>query len=184
MSNAKTKPSPEVDAPAAEATTELGNNVSKLTVKSMGLKGVQAALLNTIGEKVWLGRIYGMASDVREKKRQGDSGELLIDYPIMGTFEGVNYATGEVYNSAVLYLPGGFHEQLRQVLKDAKGDINVAFALEIGAEKSTCKAGFEWVAKMIQKPDVADPLAGMRSKIAATPRSKSAPLQIEGTKTA
>lgn len=174
MSDQKTKPKETVVEAEVTGPTKLDNNVSKLTVKTMGLQGIRAALLKTIGEKVMLGRIYGQAKETKEKKRQGDSGELIIDHPIVGVFEGVNYETGEVFTSSILYLPGGFHEQLEQVLKSALDTDNVIFALEIGAEKSTCKAGFEWIARMIQKPATKDPLEEMRAKIAVIPKSKEA----------
>lgn len=154
------------------------NLVSKLTVKTMGLNGKEGAVLSKEGDVVMLGTIYGRASETREKKRTDDSGNLVIDHPIVGSFEGVNQKTGEVFGSSVLYLPGGFHEQLEAALKSAEGGV-VEFAIQIGSQRANNKAGFTWIAKSLVKPSGVDQLAELRSKIADGQKAIAAPVKTK-----
>lgn len=155
---------PEKKEDAASGPTPL----SKMSVKTLKLNGHKGAALDKVGEIVWLGQIYGRCQAVKIKKRTSDSGELVEDHPIIGAFEGINLETGEVSNSGILYLPGGFHDVIEQAIKSADGSV-VDFALEIGAERAENKAKFTWVAKNLMKPTGGvDQLAGLREQVQAS----------------
>lgn len=160
------------DAPRPESEVR-----SKLSTKTMGLNGKKGAVLDKDGEIVWLGHIYGFADGVKVKTRTDDHGAIVTDHPITGDFEGVNLETGEMFSSSMLYLPGGFHDIMETALKNTatkndKGDITgygrIEFGVLIGSQKSSNKAGFEWVGKNLVKTAGADPLKNLRSQIAAT----------------
>lgn len=144
--------------------------LSKMSVKTLKLNGHKGAALDKVGEVIWLGRIIGRCQAVKLKKRTDDSGNLVEDHPISGFFEGTNLETGEISQSGILYLPGGFHDVLESAIRDANGGV-VDFAIEIGAERAENKAKFTWVAKNLMKPAGADQLSALREMAA---KSKNA----------
>lgn len=148
--------------------------VSKLSTKTMGCNVKKCLAFDEGSKEVhWFAHIFGIAQGVKEKKRQDDKGDLIIDTPIIGQFEGTNLETGEIYNSSMLYLPGGIHETLESKFPAGEKNPPIQFAIQLGTRKASNRAGYEYVAKQIVKDEAADPLASLRNAIAENKNAAS-----------
>ena len=77
-----------------------------------------------------LGQLVGQIFDVKEKTGTLPNGETKMSLLAIGEFEGMNYATGEVFQSTSAYLPGYYLETVQSMLE--KGNANaILFAIEI-----------------------------------------------------
>lgn len=131
--------------------------LTKLTLKAIGCNPRRAA---TEVKKVPLAHIFGIATGTKVKTdTKGDSFEA-----IEGNFEAVNLATGAVYRSGLLFLPGGIHETVTKQLQEPGR--SVQFALEISAIPASNPIGYSYSAKSLIKEEGADPLAAMRLALA------------------
>lgn len=141
--------------------------LTKMSVATMGCAGKkllgQADSVNTLV----LARIYGVANAIKAKENK-QTGEVHI--AIIGTFEGIAVETGEVFRSAVLYLPSGIHEMLEAPLRD--GATAIEFGFDIAAVRANNAAGYSYAAKPIVKPQDNDALSGLRSSLPALPAPK------------
>ena len=140
------------------ATEPETNLVSKLSIKTMGCKPERA---KSEDKSIPLYRVIGIATGVKQVKDV--RGEMI--FGATGNFEGVNLETGEVYQSGVLYLPGGAHELLISALQSEDAE-SVEFALEVSAEPAKNPIGYSYKARMLEKPKMADPLIELRKHLA------------------
>ena len=132
--------------------------VAKLTVKTMGCVGVRAKVE---GKSVILCRIGGFCKGtVVKTDQQGNAIDALV-----GDFVGVNVETGEVFTSGVCYLPAGMQEQVLSGIKTVGEGGAIRFALEISAKPDSNKAGYTYTGKQLEKPEGADPLSEIKSRL-------------------
>lgn len=148
----------------SEAETDTGI-VSKLTIKTMGCKPQLAAAL---GQKVPVARIMGIAYGT--KVVEAANGDVFT--AITGQFEGTNLETGQVFQSGVLYLPAGFHEQIADPLKKENAPEQIEFAMELYAVPADNLSGYSYEAKPLIKIVEADPLASLRNTLSSLPKPK------------
>ena len=139
----------------------------KLTVATLGTVPARAKAEK---KRVHLARIIGVATGTKLKTDQ--AGEPIV--AVIGQFEGTNVETGQVAQSATLYLPGGIQEVIEAAV-DSREDKNAAvpFALDIFAKPDNNKAGYTYDVEFIQKPaGRVDPLEALRN---ATAEAKALP---------
>lgn len=154
-------------APAPADTSIL----PKLTVKDIGCNAKAAAAAPKIGDRVPLARFYGVANGVKvkEDKRTGEFHSAL-----KGTFRALVTqpeveTNGKLFNSGLLYLPGGIHEMIEAPLMaaEAAGETGeVKFAVDIWAVRNGNAAGFSYGATILGEPRQNDPLAEMEEMLA------------------
>lgn len=148
----------------------------RLTLKDLGLDGQTVkGLLKDLPEgknKIPVARFYGTVSRVNFKNDKMGTGQVYTEF--VGNFEGVNLDTGDVLQSARLYLPDGACQALENQVTEVQGKKGksalVQFAFEIRAVKlpSTSKGiGYSYETAAILKPEQADPIAAMRAAVAA-----------------
>jgi len=95
---------------------------------------------------------------------------------LTGNFEARNVATGETFQSSILYLPGGIHEMLENGVKKLQTEFeSVRFALDIRAVTASSPAGYSYEAVNMLKPAVTDPLTAIRQEIGAGPKVEALP---------
>jgi hypothetical protein len=102
----------------------------KITIRDVIGKARQlqlaAELAQAKGRKVALCQIYGTVA--RAKPGTTDKGEYI---KLVGSFKGINLATGEVMRSNAAILPNFIGEQIFAAMAESEASVN--FAVEIGA---------------------------------------------------
>ncbi len=162
--------------------------LSKLTLKGMGCDPSKVKSL-TDGNKLTLGRIYGIVNDVRYKEDRNKPGAYHTQF--VGTLEGVNMETGEIFRSGICYFPAGISETMeaafKQIAEVSKKDGTTPaaqFAFEIRSVKASNPIGYSYEAQAIRKPEQDDPLAELRAQLLALPTAgevvTSGKKQLEG----
>lgn len=166
--------------------------VSKLSLGTMGIKGqVILAEKAEIRSKV-IAVIYGKVGGFKsvEDKLTGQ-----VHTPVTGTFVGINRIDdNREYQSGLLYLPSGIHDQLLDAAKKLMDESDsVDFALEISAVRSSNAAGFSYEARPLIKPVGVDPLDAIRQQLPGfkalaieAPKAETAKVevkQVEAAKT-
>lgn len=148
--------------------------ISKLSLGTMGIKG--AAILGQPEsiKRLLVATIFGKVggSKTVEDKLTGQ-----VHTPLTGTFQGINHLNeNKEYQSGLLYLPGGVHDQLLNAankLMDESEEID--FALEIYAVRAGNAAGYSYEATPLLEPKGVDPLAEIRKQVDATRAKLAAP---------
>lgn len=163
--------------------------VSKLSLGTMGIKG--AAILGQPETVKYLkiATIYGQVSGFKSVE---DKLTQAVHTPLTGNFVGVNHINDEKeYQSGVLYLPAGIHDQLLGAAKKLMDDSeSIDFALEIRAVRSANAAGFSYEALPLLKPVAVDPLENIRKQLPgyqalsqpAIEAPKAEPAKVNGKK--
>jgi len=145
-----------------------GEILRKLTVK-----GVLSEIPDTFAEGETykpLVHVYGMANGTKRDTSQYGAYAKLI-----GQFEMVNLATGEVSQSPMLIMPEPMNETIACAVESgAKG---IQFSFEIGIKPGQKRAGkqrqvYEWVTRELIPMTDADPLSDMRQAVKALPAPK------------
>jgi hypothetical protein len=138
--------------------------VSKLTPAVMKFNPGRAKVDD---KKVLLGRVYGIASGVKQVK----AGNGDVHFALTGDFRGVNSDTGINYRSGVLYLPAGIHDML-QAAVDGGLDENgkpiyrdVKFGIDLFAAPAKNPIGYSYEATSVIKAVEADPLAELEAEM-------------------
>lgn len=142
--------------------------VGKLSVKAMGCDA--SKVKGIAGNRLELCRIYGMIMDTQAKEDKFNEGRFITKF--VGTFEGVNLETGEIFRSGALYLPAGISEQMEAAFKqihEQDANAQVQFAFEIRSVKSGNPIGYTYEAQAIRRPEKDDPLAQLRAQMKALP---------------
>lgn len=167
--------------------TEAARDVSvltKMSISTMKCQPVQAKLLE---RDVPLARIMGAARGI--KVTEGKGGDAT--YALTGNFFGRNIQSGEDYQSAVLYLPGGVQELILGPLDDAlsgtpgqPADPNavVTFAFDIYSFPAPNPAGYSYRAVDIAAAKRINPIQGLMDEISATRALPSPVTAIEHKK--
>lgn len=119
------------------------------------------------GKKVPLCVIGGRASGTKsgENRQTGDVWTALT-----GRFEGVviqagdGFKTGEVYESGMVFLPGGIQEAIEGALETAGEGGSVDFAIEItSGYDETSPVGYRYYGRNLKPPSASDDLAAIRA---------------------
>lgn len=154
--------------------------LAKLSIKTMGCDPRKVASVD--GGKLPLARIYGKAVTV--KYVEGADGKASCCF--IGTFEGINLETGEVFRSGKLYMPGGVTEVMETALRSAQKEddkASISFAFEVRSVKAGNPIGYSYEAKAIKPPEVEDELAEIRKLLVGLPVGTTVGKQLtEGTK--
>lgn len=144
--------------------------VSKIVPKMIG-NAKKAAALDTIGETVTLGKVFGMATGIKQIEDQMKPGTFY--YPLVGRFE-AHTSKGEILRSGKLFLPGGIHESYEQQARALEDGEQLAFALELRAVKDGNAAGYTYRAIDLMPRKASDPLDDF-SQLVLNGGKKSAP---------
>lgn len=134
--------------------------VSKVSIKTCGADPKEAVRQ---GKAVPLVRFWGYAEAIKHviNRATGDTNIALL-----GTFRAMNLATGQVYNSGVMYLPAGIHDMLSAPLLRSQGKEGaitdpIKFGIEVSSVPANNPVGYTYSGKMIIKPEGEDPLSLM-----------------------
>ena len=143
--------------------------IAKITPSSIGLK--PEIVKDTHKEEV-LCHMLGEATGTKAK-RAANGDEFIA---LSGKFEAINLKTGEVYRSGILFLPGGIHDMLTEVLM-AEPDAVVSFGIALTAVPAKNPSGYSWKAQQLLERETHDPLAELRKRLAGhdSPLSLPAP---------
>lgn len=153
------------------APEKLDNILSKLSLKGMNCQPARGSLKPDTAPFA-IARIFGQA-----KKHDlvvtsfGDSERII------GDFEGINLATGEVFKSTKMFLPSVISEIMVNALDAAEaGDAALEFALEIGVQYSEkSSTGYAYTVKPLIKTAARDALAHLRETVTASLPQLAAP---------
>ncbi len=132
----------------------------KMSIKTLGANG---AIVLVTKAKTPLCRIKGIARGI--KVANGNDGTPV--FGMTGQFIGLNIATGEVFDSGVIYLPAGINEMFLTPLEAALAEdakASVRFALDLFAVPSTNKAGYSFEAASLIEASTIDPFAEMSAE--------------------
>jgi hypothetical protein len=176
---------PETEKKNETAEPKEPKFISKLNIKAMGCN---PGARPEDGSPLVLGTIYGRATSLKtgEDKRSGNMWSAL-----QGSFEGVNAATGDIYKSGLLFLPGGIHEIIENAvnaLEKDKPGVGVDFALEIHSVKPRSGSHtYSYQAVNLYKPTATDELEGLRQGLHARAQklleaSKAPEAKVESAK--
>jgi hypothetical protein len=152
----------------------------RLTLKDLGLDGQTVKkLVLGLAEgttKVPVARFYGTVSRVAIQNDKMGTGQTYTQF--IGNFEGVNLVTGEVVQSARMYLPDGASQALENQVSELQSKNKTAitqFAFEIRAVKASTKQGmgYAYETAAILKPTQADPISAMRQAVSAATAPKA-----------
>ena len=132
---------------------------SKSDIQELVLRDRQAEHL--------LMRIIGFANGTREAKSRevGDDGEKITSVGLVGEFEATNLQTGEVFSSAVAWLPQMAVDAVAGQLGDEDAQ-RVGFAFDIGVKYAEQSAtSYEFIVKPCVEMKESDAMAELRSKL-------------------
>ena len=135
--------------------------LQSMDVRAIGGNPKECVKLN---KSVYMGRIYGVASDLVNKLRK-DTTEYTI---LIGMFAGIG-SDGTQYESERLILPGAIMENTVGALK-AAGGASIKIAYDIYAspdEKSS--PGFKYAAKSLIKAEAYSVLGNMVAEMSPLP---------------
>ena len=143
-----------------EVTVEAGTEVtlSKISVATINARPTRIQNEPAL-EFEPLARVGGVATGIKlvANKQTGETHIALV-----GQFIALSLKTAVTYNSGVLYLPAGIHEQITSAVS-AEGAKPVEFMIELRAVHATNPAKFSYAAVALHRPEaVADPLAKFR----------------------
>lgn len=115
------------------------------------------------GETVALYMVYGVADGVA--RGNSDYGAYVR---LLGNFEAVRLADGQVFNAPQCFLPQPFDEMIAQKLDG--GATAIDFAFEVGCKRpSQGTNAYEYTCRPIRDPNATDPLEEIRKRIKALP---------------
>ncbi len=135
---------------------------AKIAVKDLGNPKKAAALDEGDTSRITLGRVMGIATDI--KKGLNPQGEPYMG--LVGSFEGTPAdETKDIIQSGVCYLPGGVTEAIAGQMQ-ASGK-PVSFAFDIKVFKANNAAGLSYELIPLIKPADNDPLAALRNQVSA-----------------
>lgn len=104
--------------------------------------------------------VYGLASGLQVGESSYGGWECLT-----GSFEAVNLATGEVFQSPRCFLPHTAHGMIASQFKTGADGISVKFALEIGIKPAATSVGYEYTVTPLVKPSEDDAMAQLRGEV-------------------
>lgn len=124
-------------------------------------------------------RVYGVIEGHaigkgKHKRIDKETGEAVDTFwtKFFGDFEAVNASDGEVFNSAVCFLPDYVSGQFVTALA-GEGEMSITFAYDIYARyNKDAITSYEFIASPVKRADEKDKLAEMR---AALPAAKTMP---------
>lgn len=138
--------------------------IAKITIKTLGVQPEA----HSIKEQVDLARIYGVARLAKEMVgKMTDSGDVQTSVRFLGEFEAVNLHTGEVFNSAKLYLPKFLEEMLHTAIVADKEQNGVQFAFQVSVKPGKSPVGYVFIAQSLLAPKENNVLADMRKSFPA-----------------
>ena len=123
----------------------------------------------------YLMEVFGVASGVKTGDKDGRPW-----YGFIGTFQGVNLASGQIYRSGVLFLPDVAGNLMLGQLKDEKNRA-IEFAFRIGVKRDESTAtGYTYVADPLLPVNENDPVEMLAVKLG----KKALPGPVDEKKTA
>lgn len=143
----------------ADATPTI---VSKLSVKTLGCDPKEALVQK---KAVALARFWGIAETVKYvvNRQTGDTNIALI-----GQFRGMNLQDGEVFESGVMYLPSGIHDQLSgPLIKDMETHTlpPIKFGIEVLSVPAANPIGYSYQGKPFVKAEGHDVFADIEEEM-------------------
>lgn len=168
----KSAPEPETKA-ATETAGDSGPTLQrKLSAKTI-MGNVRKHVSAVEGENISLFSIMGMTHGIKDGT--GDNGPWVA---FLGTFEAVNYITGEISRGGQAFVPKALEDILVATVREQqKGDSNasVQFAIEVGVKTNSVLAiGYEYTVKSLLKMSGADPLEALRARLPPPPKLRLA----------
>lgn len=146
--------------------------VGKIVAKTLG-NPKQAAALETMGDSVVLGKIFGICDGVKAKE---DPITGKTYFPLIGRFQAVT-VKGDVIRSGVLYFPQGIHETYESAARKLEDGSTLQFAVELRSVRSSNAAGYSYEAVDLMPPAESDPLDTFANKILSDGAKKQAQLE-------
>jgi hypothetical protein len=132
--------------------------------------GLTKMSVNTICGKRIMGKICVIIGKATGTK-QGEDANGAIWSALIGTFQGTNLQTGEVFRSGKLFLPSGIHESIEAAVGQLKEGGSVNFAIEFRRVEAENPIGYSYQAVNLlpvetQEDTLGDLLTAVQGKMA------------------
>jgi hypothetical protein len=114
------------------------------------------------GTTVMLGRVFGICTGF-ERKMNTVGDKVIPSISIRGNFQAENYFTGEVSESASVYLPGALAEKLVTMFEGDENLKTIEIDTDIGVEATGKTIPYAWTATQWIDGDKQNPLARLKS---------------------
>ena len=115
-----------------------------------------------------LGQLLGEGIDFQDRenvmKEKDGTEKLQKSVCIVGSFEAVCFATGEVQEAAGAYLPAFFADMVKGMVKSGE---RPSFAIEIGAELTGRSIPWSWVVTNLAPPSQDSAIQKLKRQLAA-----------------
>lgn len=142
--------------------------LSKITAKGIGADAAKGKT-----GRVHLYRVYGKAGGI--KVAEGKDGDAV--YGLVGDFRAINpEEPNRVYQSGILYLPGGINEMVVQAVNTGNVDDKgrpvyneVKFAFDIFSKPATNPAGYQFEAQAIVDAKETDVMIELQNELPPMP---------------
>lgn len=176
-----------------------GKLARNITTRFFAAKGEIRKLPRDKPAVHWFGEIIGVVygttrKEARQTSAGGELGSVMVSYQLMGEFEAVKYASGEISEAGSCYLPNYFAEVIHAMFTRPNNPLNsMAFHVEVGMEvlpDDKVRGGIDvaWTVRHKQRLASAESPLNMlkqqaRSNGVATrlpPPRKAVPLMLEG----
>jgi hypothetical protein len=148
-------------------------SISKITPATIGAtKHAKKNIPGEGAEPFGVATIIGNATGTKQFEMK-DTGEVFT--ALTGDFEAKLHENGDVYNSGVLFFPGGIHERAVSLMtpkgeKGKEGYVapldSLIFSFELGVVYSKSPAGYTWVMREVIPTTAHDPLDDLRQATA------------------
>lgn len=143
------------------------------------------------GKMVPLCRIWGRASDTKSGENRSGNSEIWT--ALVGEFEGVciqegdGFPTDKLFESGMVFLPGGIQELIEGAVINAKAASNdnatVEFAVEIlSAYDDKSPVGYRYYGKNLRPPAATDNLASLRQLVQPGVKLHLGPAPVQAPK--
>lgn len=192
MSNKGNKATPAEDAVKPDADNDKGTNAAT------GLKVRKAFMLRMFlpdanwiarevvakgkGTTVMLGRVFGICTGI-ERKMNTVGDKVIPSISVRGIFQAENYNTGEMSESASVYLPSALAEKIATMFESDEALKTIEIDTDIGVEATGKTIPYAWTATQWIDGDKQNPLARLRDsrkrpENAAQLKAGDAPAQL------
>lgn len=167
MTGSATQSTPEIEV--NEGAADNRSQLTKLSLAQMGCQP-ELSMISKGGKEVLQAVIFGQITGLTGPKKLPNmqNGQEEITYGLVGRIEAVNVLSGEMFKTAILYLPSGFHDmflgEAESQIKEGEQNVALAFALEFYSIPATNPRGYSWKAKNKLAMEKTDPLAGLRKR--------------------
>jgi hypothetical protein len=138
------------------------------------------------GTTVMLGRVFGICTSI-ERKMNTVGDKVIPSISVRGIFQAENYHTGEVSESASVYLPSALAEKIATMFDNDASLKTIEIDTDIGVEATGKTIPYAWTATQWIDGDAQNPLARLkasrkRPENAAQLKAGEAPAQLAAPK--